>query len=247
MSDAQAQLAALAALVAPFPDSAVDLLPRVPRSRRDEQRSFCDTCKTSHVPNVPHLDYVGHAHVTGRLLQVDPFWDWQPVAWDDDGLPRFTRDRSGNPVGLWIRLTAAGVTRLGYGSVEPGAIDAEKQLIGDAIRNSAMRFGVALDLWKKTREDDVTGDHRQPAQRQQRTQAARPKDTAKPSADTESGAFQMGAQWRELTELMQLHHVTRPQVVGAVGEFSATGLARWLEAEPGRTVEGLIATLTEEK
>ena len=85
------------------------------------------------------LDYVGHAAVTDRLLTVDPHWSWEPVAWDEQGLPLY--DRAG---GLWIRLTVCGMTRLGYGDgPDP------KQRIGDAIRNAAMRFGVALDLWTK--------------------------------------------------------------------------------------------------
>lgn len=85
------------------------------------------------------LDYVGHAAVTDRLLTVDPGWSWEPLAWDEQGLPLY--DRSG---GLWIKLTVCGVTRLGYGDgPDP------KQRIGDAIRNAAMRFGVALDLWTK--------------------------------------------------------------------------------------------------
>lgn len=85
------------------------------------------------------LDYVGHAAVTDRLLTADPHWTWEPVALDEHGLPLY--DRAG---GLWIRLTVCGVTRLGYGDgPDP------KQRIGDAIRNAAMRFGVALDLWTK--------------------------------------------------------------------------------------------------
>jgi hypothetical protein len=50
-------------------------------------------------------------------------------------------DRAGN---LWIKLTICGVTRLGVGDGKNA-----KEVIGDAIRNAAMRFGVALDLWAK--------------------------------------------------------------------------------------------------
>jgi len=95
------------------------------------------------------LDYVGHADITERLLDIDPDWNWQPCRWHE-GVPEFERDKTGKPIGLWIRLTVCGVTRYGYGSVEPNVFDAEKQLIGDALRNAAMRFGVALELWSKT-------------------------------------------------------------------------------------------------
>lgn len=115
------------------------------------------------------LDYVGHAAATHRLLDADPHWNWEPLAMSPDGLP--ARDADG---GMWIKLTVCGVTRLGYGSA-PGKKggDAIKELIGDAIRNAAMRFGLALDLWHKgdlhaaatvaeaapdTREPDATAE-----------------------------------------------------------------------------------------
>lgn len=97
------------------------------------------------------LDYVGHAAVTDRLLTVDPTWSWEPVAFDSEGLPAL--DSKG---GLWIRLTVAGVTRLGYGDGPDN-----KQRIGDAIRNAAMRFGVALDLWSK---EELEGGQEPPVQ-----------------------------------------------------------------------------------
>ena len=52
--------------------------------------------------------------------------------------------------GMWIKLTVCGVTRLGYGHAgsKTGG-DAIKEVIGDALRNAAMRFGAALDLWHK--------------------------------------------------------------------------------------------------
>jgi hypothetical protein len=91
------------------------------------------------------LDFVGHGFITQRLLDVDPAWNWEPVALDDHGLPLL--DEFG---GLWIRLTVCGVTRLGYGDSGgkkgPNAI---KESIGDALRNAGMRFGLALDLWCK--------------------------------------------------------------------------------------------------
>lgn len=86
------------------------------------------------------LDYVGHAAVTDRLLSIDPEWSWEPMGVDPTtGLP--VTDAKGN---LWIKLTVCGVTRIGVGDGKSA-----KECIGDAIRNAAMRFGVALDLWAK--------------------------------------------------------------------------------------------------
>jgi hypothetical protein len=94
------------------------------------------------------LDFVGHAAVTQRLLEVDPEWTWEPVGFGEHGLPAF--DEHG---GLWIKLTVCGVTRYGYGEPMGGDVhDRRKGAIGNAIRNAAMRFGVALDLWSK---DDI--------------------------------------------------------------------------------------------
>jgi hypothetical protein len=84
------------------------------------------------------LSYVGHAAVTDRLLQVDPEWNWEPFSVDETGLPAIHRGH------LWIKLTVCGVTRIGVGDGS-----SLKECIGDAIRNAAMRFGVALDLWSK--------------------------------------------------------------------------------------------------
>jgi hypothetical protein len=88
------------------------------------------------------LKYVGHAAVTDRLNTVagPENWDWEPLSVDENSLPRL--DSKGN---LWIKLTIHGVTRLGYGDGSSSI----KELIGDALRNAAMRFGVALDLWTK--------------------------------------------------------------------------------------------------
>ena len=83
------------------------------------------------------LDYVGHAAVTDRLLAVDPDWTWEPPTKDE-------LERLPNAEGMWIKLTVGGVTRFGWGDGKN-----VKEWISDAIRNAAMRFGVALDLWSK--------------------------------------------------------------------------------------------------
>lgn len=126
-----------AQLRAPFPPSAIGKLPKPYRA--DSPKGNCKECGGYHGLPAVHLDYVGHAATTDRLLQVDPGWTWEPLAVDDRGLPAL--DAKGN---LWIRLTVAGVTRIGVGDGKSA-----KECIGDAIRNGAMRFGVALDLWAK--------------------------------------------------------------------------------------------------
>lgn len=134
----------------PFPREAVGKLPRVTcKDCRDRKCAThkpknCRTCG-AFIGMHMHLDYVGHAHVRERLLDVDPGWNWEPLAFDQNGLPAV--DGNG---GMWIRLTVGGVTRLGYGDA-PGKRggDAVKEVIGDALRNAGQSFGIALDLWKK--------------------------------------------------------------------------------------------------
>jgi hypothetical protein len=158
---------ALLKLLEPFPAEQVGKLPRVTCKDCSDykvncskhQRAKCDVCggfvSTKHI----HLDYVGHADVTRRLLETDPAWDWEPLAEDENGLPIFDTDAKDNPVGLWIKLTVLGVTRRGYGSCPSGQNDAVKVLIGDALRNAAMRFGVALDLWAKGDRADPSAEN----------------------------------------------------------------------------------------
>ncbi len=126
-----------------FPTSEIGKLPKP--TTRDGQKGQCRDCGGYHQLPAVHLDYVGHAAVTKRLLDVDPLWSWEPFAIGPDGLP--ARDQNG---GLWIKLTVLGVTRIGYGDSQgkPGP-NAVKEAIGDALRNAAMRFGVALELWHK--------------------------------------------------------------------------------------------------
>jgi len=144
-------LGGLDLLRAPFPPHQISKLPKPTKRQTDEvKQDFkkgirCKLCGAWHHPQVVHLDYVGHAALTDRLLDCDPEWNWEPVATNEDGTPR--TDENG---GMWIRLTVCGVTRLGYGHPDgKRGGDAIKELIGDALRNAAMRFGAALDLWHK--------------------------------------------------------------------------------------------------
>lgn len=142
-----------------FPAHQISKLPK-PLAKRDVMdqlpKAKCSECGGYHATSkIIHLDYVGHAALTDRLLDADPTWSWEPVGFTPDGLPAL--DRNG---GLWIKLTVCGVTRYGYGAADgKSGGDAMKEMIGDALRNAAMRFGAALDLWHKGdlhADDDVT-------------------------------------------------------------------------------------------
>ena len=151
VSDKEAVRTGLAALRAPFEDRLIGKLPKPTKAQTDAVKADykagirCNICGGWHHKDVVHLDYVGHAAITDRLLEVDPCWSWEPMALNEFGLP--AQDKLG---GLWIKLTILGVTRIGYGDAtgKTGG-DAIKELIGDALRNAAMRFGCALELWHK--------------------------------------------------------------------------------------------------
>lgn len=182
---AEAEVApdALAILRRPFEPHHISRLPKPTKAQTDAVKADfkkgvrCKECGSWHHPDVVHLDYVGHAALTDRLLDADPMWFWEPVAFNEAGLPAF--DGTG---GLWIRLTVGGVTRLGYGHAaskpgqDPGA--REKEVIGDALRNAAMRFGAALDLWHKgDLHLDETDDKPAPQQSATKTTGAKAPET----------------------------------------------------------------------
>ncbi len=147
----------------PFPANVIGKLPRVwcreckkaPRGNACErhQMATCSVCRNRITTGHLHLDYVGHAAVTSRLLEVDPLWNWRPVT--EDELADLKRVFGGSEGEVWIALTVLGHTRFGVGDASGGddsnrsGGDVSKIQIGDALRNAAMRFGVALDLWAK--------------------------------------------------------------------------------------------------
>lgn len=145
----------------PFPDDQIGKLPRVwcsacreagkGRTCQEHRTVRCDVCGQKGTSAHSHDDFVGHAEVTDRLLSVDPLWTWEPMGFAPDGTPAVVT--VGKELNLWIRLTVGGVTRPGVGIVAAGKTDVHKQLISDALKNAAMRFGVALDLWAKSELD----------------------------------------------------------------------------------------------
>lgn len=169
--------AGLAKLREPFAENQINQLPKPYKAESPKGR--CAECGGWHGLPAAHLDYVGHAALTDRLLDADPEWTWEFVATEPTtGMPVF--DQNG---GLWIRLTVCGVTRLGYGDAQgKKGGNAVKEAIGDALRNAGMRFGAALELWHKGDLHDasvergdgeaerLTADPKAPAQ--ERVQAA---------------------------------------------------------------------------
>lgn len=131
----------------PFEAHQISKLPKQAKWMTEARAEYqnCSVCGGYHHPKAVHLDYVGHAALTDRLLDADKNWTWEPMSIDERGLPVF--DKFG---GLWIKLTVCGMTRYGYGHPDgKTGGDAIKEAIGDALRNAAMRFGAALDLWHK--------------------------------------------------------------------------------------------------
>lgn len=160
----ETNIEALKGLREPFPAHQINKLPK-PTISNDEWKKLpkgqCKECGGYHATTKTiHLDFVGHAALTDRLLDVDPCWTWEPFAIGPDGNPVIDKDG-----GMWIRLTVCGVTRMGYGDAQgKTGGNAMKERIGDAIRNAAMRFGAALELWHKgdlhlEEEDDA---HKEP-------------------------------------------------------------------------------------
>ncbi|HYC66681.1 hypothetical protein [Brevundimonas sp.] len=213
-NDEAAPVTGLALLRQPFPAHQISKLPKETKAQIDERKAnrsagvSCKVCGGWHHKNAVHLDYVGHAALTDRLLDVDPEWSWEPAALRD-GLPAF--DASG---GLWIKLTVCGVSRLGYGhaaakpQMDPGA--REKEVIGDALRNAAMRFGAALDLWHK-------GD----------LHAAEEAEAEKPKEDVGSAAadFAIGT-LRTCASLAELAEFWAKNAKGLKADLSAADFAR---------------------
>jgi len=195
-----AEIAAL--LREPFKPDEIGKLPKVTcndcrnsptKNCKDHKKAKCPECRNWITAAHMHIDYVGHAETTDRLLQADPAWTWEPVAWAPEGTPHL--DAFG---GLWIRLTIAGVTRMGYGHADgKRGADAIKEAIGDAIRNAAMRFGVALDLWGAKFTTPIEDE---PAKRRRRKTDEPEPDEPEPDAATpEPGPVRM---------VTQAHHKT---------------------------------------
>jgi hypothetical protein len=213
----------------PFAPHQISKLPKETKAQIDARKADrnamvfnCEVCGGHHHKNAVHLDYVGHAALTDRLLDVDEYWSWEPVAFNADGLPAF--DRTG---GLWIRLTVNGVTRLGYGAADgKSGGDAVKEIIGDALRNAAMRFGAALDLWHKGDlhlDDEAEGREGQS------------NGTVSPPADMPD------SEWAKLVQLIEASKADRRAMLDF---FRVPDLRKLNQDQYGKAVEMLNEKLT---
>lgn len=135
----------------------------------------CAKCKTNVTEAHTCLDFVGHADVRARLCTVDPEWTWAPFEFPGTGSLIIS---DGHPVGLWIMLTIGGVSRPGYGSCDKGKPEPIKELIGDALRNAGLSFGIAWKLWAKGERTSDEGDSAEGGQQQD---AREPRGNAAPS------------------------------------------------------------------
>jgi len=123
------------------------------------------------------LTYMGHAEVTLALIDVDPAWNWHPVAIDPEtGGPKITPQ--GKRLVLWGYLEVLGVQRLCVGTCDAGKGDPEKELIGDLLRNGAMRFGIGTKLWSKAVDADPAGSGRSGGYEPRRTAPAAPQPSS---------------------------------------------------------------------
>jgi len=136
-----------------FPKEVEGILPKPYKA--ESPKGNCNVCGGYHGLPAAHLPFVGHAAITDRLLAVDPGWTWDFVTTDPNtGMPLLDSEKN-----LWITLTVCGITRKGCGDGP-----SMKVRIGDALRNAAMRFGVALYLWTKDElESDVAESDEKPA------------------------------------------------------------------------------------
>ena len=164
-----------------------------------------------------HLDYVGHAGIRDRLTEVDPAWHWEPAAKDQHGLPLMFNG------GMWGYLTVLGVSKLGYGDAQgKEGHNANKEIIGDFLRNAAMSFGVGTYLWSKSESaakkklgdaeeqmDETLGAQPEPPERQVEQPPA-----GQPAPDWDA---EIARAWDSLDLLRDLH--TKARGMGAPPEF----------------------------
>lgn len=98
------------------------------------------------------LEYLGHAETTLALIEIDPHFSYGWLT-NPDGTMLITERGKRLVLEGWLMLV--GERRDGVGTCKADAREPEKELIGDLLRNCAMRFGVATALWSKAERHDT--------------------------------------------------------------------------------------------
>jgi len=175
------------------------------------------------------LDYVGHADITLLLIAVDPLWNWEPAAIDPaTGGPVITK--VGDRYVMWGHVTVLGVRRMAVGTCEARKSEVEKELIGDLLRNAAMRFGIATSLWSKAER----AEHGQPAPKAAPVKAAK----ADPDAPTQEQFAKLNVLFGEIG--FDTREDKHQFVVETIGR-DITSAKDCTKAEVSRCIEALVA------
>lgn len=192
-----------------------------------------------------NLAYVSHADITKILIEVDPAWSWQPVAWDN-GRPAIHVENG--TATMWAYLTLLGKTMVGVGSVRADKQDLDKELVGDFLRNAAMRFGIALSLWSKQDWSDNTTITSLPAVQAKRAEEAKPYVQNHPAKGVPSP--------KVVRDFVQDSEPTPDEIAEIAAQFNATPVQnitpinKPVASSGGKASEkqkGLISKLAKEK
>lgn len=208
-------------LRAKFKPAQIGKLPKP--TKKDNPRGNCDFCGGYHGLPAIHLDYVGHAAVTERVLSVDPDYEFGPVL---DVNKRPITQQTNDGMEVLYYLTIAGSTKYEWGD-GPNM----KEISSDALRRCAMRFGVALDLWAKeplNLEQDADAPAPKPAARAKRK--ASPTPAAAPLTN-EQKRIVIAASEASISDDLR-HRITRM----LTGHESARDVA---DADCARVAEGI--------
>jgi hypothetical protein len=192
-----------------------------------------------------NLAYVSHADITKILIEIDPLWSWKPVQWVN-GRPAINVENG--TATMWATLTLLGKSMLGVGSVRADKQDLDKELIGDFLRNAAMRFGIALSLWSKQDWSDNTTITSLPAAQAKRAEEAKPYVGNHPAKGVPSP--------KVVREFVQDNEPTPDEVAEIAAQFNATivenitPINKPVASSTGKASEkqkGLISKLAKEK
>ena len=187
-----------------------------------------------------NLAYVSHADITKILIEIDPTWNWQPVAWDN-GRPAITIIN--DTATMWGTLTLLGKSLLGVGTAKANKQDLDKELVGDFLRNAAMRFGISLSLWSKQDWSDNGNIASLPAAQAKRAEEAKPYTQNHPAKGVPSPAVVKDFMNDQPTEqdIMEIFGATKVDNIAPIRPVSSTGSAI------SDKQKGLVTKLAKEK